>query len=414
MIFRFCLYSICKNLRFFEPFLILFLLSDARSGGPGLLYFEIGALLGYQKLLTGILEVPSGVATDRWGRRRALMVCFVCYLGAFPLLALSSRTAETLIFLYGGMTLFALGEAFRTGSHKAIILDWLEEEDRLLESTKVFGLTRFFSKLSSGVSALVGALIVYQTGRFDLLFWAATGTAGLGFLVVSSYPYGLEGEQSRLPQSRMALSVRARFQALWAAPGVGGLILQSIGFESQIKVAQHYIQPFLQAGLAARSVSILGGPGALAIGLYYLVQDVLGGTASLLSSRFERRWGGARAANWVCLGLAPILVGSIAVGLLRGWWGMAALGFVLLAVLQNVRRPIFLSLLSGVMDKPQRATTLSIESQARSFAFAILAPVTGFVADRLDLGVTLLLLGAVFAVAAAASRIWSGLHRTSR
>ena len=45
MIVRFCLYSIFKNLRFFEPFLILYLLSDSATGGPELLYVQIGALV---------------------------------------------------------------------------------------------------------------------------------------------------------------------------------------------------------------------------------------------------------------------------------------------------------------------------------------------------------------------------------
>ena len=60
MFLRFCLYGILKNLRFFEPFFVLYLLAPPSHGGAGLSYFQIGSLVGYQKLLTGLLEIPLG------------------------------------------------------------------------------------------------------------------------------------------------------------------------------------------------------------------------------------------------------------------------------------------------------------------------------------------------------------------
>ena len=82
MIVRFCLYSIFKNLRFFEPFFVIYLLAGPAVGGPDLDFFQIGALVAYQKLLTGLLEVPLGAVTDRFGRVRALIACFAAYVGA--------------------------------------------------------------------------------------------------------------------------------------------------------------------------------------------------------------------------------------------------------------------------------------------------------------------------------------------
>ena len=47
MVVRFCLYSIFKNLRFFEAFFLFYLLSGPELGGVGLSYFSVGALVGY-------------------------------------------------------------------------------------------------------------------------------------------------------------------------------------------------------------------------------------------------------------------------------------------------------------------------------------------------------------------------------
>ena len=62
------------------------------------------------------------------------------------------------------------------------------------------------------------------------------------------------------------------------------------------------------------------------------------------------------------------------------WAGL--IGLILLVCLQNLRRPIFVSQFGRVMDKKQRATTLSVESQARTWMVALLAPLSGWVADH--------------------------------
>lgn len=70
------------------------------------------------------------------------------------------------------------------------------------------------------------------------------------------------------------------------------------------------------------------------------------------------------------------------------WVDWLVIGLILmlgLTVLQNGRRPIFVSAFNEVMDKSARATTLSIESQARSVVTAVLLPITGWLADQFGL-----------------------------
>ena len=164
----------------------------------------MGALIGYQKFLTGLLEIPSGFATDRWGRRRALALTFAFYVLAFPLYAVSASLVGgvQILSLYAAQTLFGLGEALRTGSHKAIMLDWADASGA--DATHVVGVTRFFSKASSGVSAMGGGLLLYLAGDFRWLFWASTLPAMLGVLLMLSYPGWLEGEMSAPERHRLA------------------------------------------------------------------------------------------------------------------------------------------------------------------------------------------------------------------
>ena len=77
MVPRFCAYGFLKNLRFFEPFLILFLRQK------GLTFLEIGTLVSIRELTMMILEVPTGIVADLVGRRTAMIFSFLSYIVSF-------------------------------------------------------------------------------------------------------------------------------------------------------------------------------------------------------------------------------------------------------------------------------------------------------------------------------------------
>jgi len=397
MIVRFCLYSVLKNFRFFEAFFILFLLADRPIGGIGLTYTQIGLVVGYQKLLTAILEIPGGVLTDRWGRRRALVSCFGCYCVAFVLYAACGLGGWglTLVLVYVAQTVFGIGEALRTGSHKAIMLDWLELSGGLGQATHVVSLTRFFSKTTSGLSAIAGGGLLYLTGSFVWLFAAASLPAAAGVVLMLSYPRALEGELTRSPHLHGDVSWFGQFRNLWATSGILFLLAQSVVFESQVKLAQHYIQPYLKTGLGAHDITVVGGAGALLIGLYYMVQDVFGGLASICSVSLGRMFGSPMRALRIIYVVTAVVCAALVLSLFGSWLIAGVVGFVLLGALQNARRPLFIAEFNNVMDKPQRATTLSIESLARNAAYGLLAPVTGLTADNYGLPWVMVVIAAV-------------------
>ena len=92
----------------------------------GLTFVEVGGLIALRELATNFLEIPSGAAADVWGRRRALMVSFGAYVISFLAFGLASSPA----MFIPAMLLFSVGEAFRTGTHKAMIFAWLKEQGR--------------------------------------------------------------------------------------------------------------------------------------------------------------------------------------------------------------------------------------------------------------------------------------------
>ncbi|MCK5685785.1 MFS transporter, partial [bacterium] len=115
MKYKFSLYGFLKNQKFFEPFFLLFMINQGFS------FFEIGFLLAYREVLINLFEVPSGAIADLFGRRKAMMFSFLNYIVSFVIFYFS----RTYFNFYIALLFFAAGEAFRTGTHKAIIADYL-------------------------------------------------------------------------------------------------------------------------------------------------------------------------------------------------------------------------------------------------------------------------------------------------
>jgi len=88
MLFRFSLYGFLKNQRYFEPFLLLFLLDK------GLSYFWIGLLIGFGQVCVNLMEIPTGAIADVYGRRRCMVLSMAAYIASFLTFAYARHVAH--------------------------------------------------------------------------------------------------------------------------------------------------------------------------------------------------------------------------------------------------------------------------------------------------------------------------------
>ena len=397
MIRRFCLYAVLRNMRFFDPFMVLFLLYDL-----GLGFTAVGAVLAYEKMLLVALEIPMAVIIDRFGRRRGLMASFglagVACLG----FGFAAQTATPLPWVIAALTLYGVGEALRTGTHKAIILDWLSQRGERARRTAVMGTTRFFSKTSAGLTALGAGGLVWWTGGFAITFWLAALPTLAVVILIASYPRALEGSLSRGAVARSGVDWGAIWRSL-RRPGWAAIMVPSVLFESQVKLVGYYLQPVLATAAEDLGLVVVGA-GAVAIGVYAGLSGLLAGGAALLSAPFVRWVGGARRALRSVHLVAALAVGGAAIGLLTGVLWPSLVALLGLAAVQNLRRPIFVSTADDVMDPDYRATSLSIESQARSAVYALTAIVTGALADAFGLAGAFALMAVLLGLAVISDR----------
>jgi MFS family permease len=397
MIRRFCLYAILRNLRLFDAFFVLFLLLELN-----LSYTVVGLVLAYEKIILGLFEIPLAVVSDRLGRRRALMASFSLASMAFCIFGLSLQCDAPMAMIFLGQTIYGIAESLRTGTHKAIVLDWLSINQMSHRRVEVLGQMRFFSKTSAGLAALLAGILVWATGDISILFWAATIPTLLGVVLLAQYPSMTEGNIERRSQRGVRENNPSLRQALTAG-GIWTLMVPSVLFESQTKLAIAYLQPAIAEGGKGFGLLVLGGVGALLVGGYMALNGFLAGSASLASNRLVTWSKGVHGA----LRKTHILAASIMTAACVGFYlGHAWLGLVFmlgLGALQNTRRPIFLTAMDDVMDPHYRATTLSVESQGRSWVYAGTSVGSGWIADTLGLTVAFALMAVLLWVAAGLS-----------
>ncbi|MEE8130685.1 MAG: MFS transporter [Vicinamibacterales bacterium] len=384
MIFRFSLYGFLKNQRYFEAFLFLAFLEK------GLDFFQIGLLVGFRSLAVNIIEVPSGAIADVFGRRGALLLSLAAYLVGFIVLG----AVDDLVWLGVGMTLLALGDSFRSGTHKAMIFTWLSSQGRTDERVKVYGYTRSWSKFGSALAVVAGAAIVLVSDTYSWVFYATAIPYVLGIINILGYPKAIDTtDTTNRTMDGLVGHLLDTLRDTFRRSSLRRLVLEAMGFDGVFAAVKDYLQPVLAAAAIPLAATITISSSlsetqqtALLVGPVYVVLYLLAGLASRRSHQVSTAAGGEDRAARRLWGVSVVV---FAVMLASGWFEVlpALIGaFVVLHVLHNVWRPILISRFDLHGDEKQGASLLSIESQAQRMATMILAPLLGLAVDRVAAG----------------------------
>ncbi|MBW1717541.1 MAG: MFS transporter [Deltaproteobacteria bacterium] len=375
MIKRFSLYGFLKNQRYFEPFIILFFLQQ------GLSFTQIGFLIAFRELFINLMEIPSGAVADLFGRRRSMILAFVSYIISFAIFGFS----QDYWYFFIAMFFFAIGEAFRTGTHKAMIFTWLRIEGRLDEKTKVYGYTRSWSKIGSAVSTVLAVAFVLMTNNYAYVFFFAIIPYIAGLINLMTYPKELEGQPSEKVNIRdVVVYLWECIPAVLVIRRLRRLIIESMSFEGVYKAVADYLQPIVKNMALLLPIFIAWGEtrrSAVMIGAVYVILYLVSAYASRNSHRLTSYAGGEEGGSRLLWKVIFILYISLIPLLFFGYYYVAVIGFIALALLQNFWRPILISRFDAYASETKGATVLSIESQAKSVSTMIIAPILGAAVD---------------------------------
>lgn len=389
--YKFCAYGFLKNLRFFEPFLILFFLEK------GLSYFQIGILYSIMKISTNILEIPTGIVADSIGRRRSMVFSFSSYIISFFIFYISKS-----FYIFSlSMIIYAFGEAFRSGTHKAMILEYLKIKGWKGMKVFYYGNTRSCSQLGSAISSLIAASIVFYSGSYQSIFLASIIPYILDLILMLTYPKELDGElkEFNIENFKKSFSnVLKEFAISFKRINLLKSIFLTATYSGYYSAIKDFLQPVLKNFALALPIFIYldnTKRSSIVIGITYFLIYLATSFFSRKSGYFSERFNNLFSPLIITMNLGFIF--GIFSGILYEYnlYLFSIILYIGIYLIENLRRPIGVAYISDNINSNILASVLSVESQLKTILGAILVPLMGLIADKFDIGISLIVISSL-------------------
>lgn len=375
---KFCLYGFLKNLRFFEPYLYIYLIQVVHLN-----LFQIGTLFSIRGIIIYLFEVPSGIFADQYGKKTELMICFIFYIASFLFFFLGGSYVIVAI----AMVFFGLGEAFRSGTHKAMIYSYLEQKSWFEHKTFVYGRTRSFSLIGSSLSAFTAIFLIIKLPRIQSIFLFSIIPYILDFILIWSYPDTLnEPVETTISIKNFITHSIKQLKNIFANRPLKKVVVSSSLFDAIFKVLKDYIQPILNDIILVSGIYVVASMDAatqlkIILGIIYGVMYIFSSWVSRNVYRLNLKFNSDKLMD-ISFDIFGIVFFIMFFAIKTKIMLVVILLYFFLYLLKDGRRPLAVDVFGDYMRREERATVMSIESQVGAFFMILLAPLFGYIADR--------------------------------
>lgn len=389
--YKFCFYGFLKNLRFFDAFFILYLLDK------GLPYTEIGILYAVREIIINLLEIPSGIIADSYGRKSALMASFIAYIFSFIVFYLSS---DFWLFLIA-FVLYGVGDAFRSGTHKGMIMDYLKINSWSDQKINYYGHTRACSQKGSAISSLIAGGLVFFTGSYQYIFLFSIIPYLINLILVGSYPEELNvsissKKNKKSGKIRLTLST---FIKIIKEPNVLKIINTSALHSAYLKAVKDYIQPLMiNIALIIPFMTDIdqNKKNGIIVGVIYFIIYLLTSRASQFAGLVADK--GKNNISYITL-IAGFMFGVLSgIFFINDLWVISLIAFIGIYIIENLRKPILTGFVSDNVPNEILTSVISVQSQLKTIMTATLAFSLGVLADIFGIGISFIVLSGILIV----------------
>ncbi len=355
----------------------------------GLSFFEIGILYAIREIFINVFEIPSGVFADALGRRKTLAFAFLIYIIAFIIFYLG----HDLTIFIAAMIMYALGDAARSGVHKAMIIEYLKRTNQLQYKVTYYGHTRSWSQIGSAISSLIGGILVFYQQNLDTIFLFSIIPYVLDFFNILSYPAYLdEGiKESHSIYDRIKTTTTTFWEVIKNGELFKTLVNVSI-YSGYYKSIKDFIQPFLKSLLVQLPILLYlteNQKVGLFLGLVYFLiflnNSIAARKASQIAGYFSTL---VKFLNYsLFIGITFGLLSGLMMSYLPSVW--VILLFIIVLFIENARKPSGVALITEKSYDKVNASVISVSSQLASIFSALFVMLIGYFADLLGVGISI-------------------------
>lgn len=384
-------FSFLKSLQFFGAVAVPFY---AHRIGMG--YAQMFTLEMIFSAAMMVLEIPTGIVADRWGRKVSLVLGSGFLAGGFLMFGIFRSFA----FLAAGELVCAVGMTLVSGADKALLYEVArrsgaagkgQDAATIFSRYEAAGTAGLFISFPLG-SLFAGSGMVPYNAALGLVFVFTAAALALSGLAVLSVAETLSAESRAAPKPFLKQGAEG-FLRIFRTPQ-----LRSFGLNYAVISALTFFMFWFYQSLLAREGVPVAWHGFVGAGFNLFATLLLRATPAV-----RKRLGTGRTLLWSSL-IPGVLY--CAAGLTPG------LAVTLIAIfgvtgLKLFRAPLLSALMNEWIDDGSRATVLSGISMLERVLIAALYPAVGALAD-LSLSATLVGLGCLTAACSLALRVGAG------
>lgn len=328
--------------------------------------FTVGSVFSF------LIEIPTGVIADMYGKRKSIIFSKFLISGAFVLFGFSS----TFWMFVLAQVIYELGQSFRSGTETAYAYDYLAQTKGTPSYTEVKGKQKFYARVGESIATAVGGLIAAWLGYNAVFFFAAV-PAFVNFLMNLTWV--------KIKEKRRKIGLKSSYR--FVAKSFGNfrnmsllrITLNIMIFTSVLAALNKFIQPYMaDAGVPIQWFGFIyaGSLGLTALAVRY-------------SYLLENRFGARKTMNWLSF---FAVVPAVVIGL--GFSSIAGVVlFFVVVIIENIRSPIANSEFHGRVKSNDRSTMGSILALSKSLGKIAILPLAGYFADAYSLPVAVLIMG---------------------
>ncbi|MBF9014143.1 MULTISPECIES: MFS transporter [unclassified Oceanispirochaeta] len=380
--YKFCFYGFLKNLRFFDAFFILFLIEK------GLNFTQIGTLYALREITTNLFEIPSGIIADNFGRKRSLIASLLVYIISFLIFYIS----DNYWLFFFAFLFYGIAEAFRSGTHKGILMDYLKINKMDNMKIAYYGHTRSWSQKGAALSSLIAGIIIFYNGSYEMIFLYSIIPYVINFLLIMSYPGELDKSTEQSVRKEI-FSIKATVKELFSVirkPEVFSILNTSATHSAYLKAVKDYIQPVMVNVIILIPLlqdTEIEKKNGLFIGIMYFLIYLITSRASRMASQIAGNREKSIALTTLLLGFSSGIICGILYGV--ELWILALIAFMGIYIIENIRKPILTGFISDNTSNEILTSVLSVQSQWKTIITALLSVSFGILSDAFGIGAAL-------------------------
>jgi MFS family permease len=342
------------------------------------LYFEqglfsiknVGIIFSIEAISVAIFEIPTGVLSDRLGRKKTYTATYIAILIALCFLLIGGS-----MIMFASYAIFSgLAMALASGNSQSLLYDSLAKEKKEKYYKKAIGTLYAVWPLGAAFGSIIGGYMAHTSLTTPIVYTFVPITIAIILTLFLDEPKGHKTEDGSI-YHHIGNSIKTILNNNQLSLLIlGWLLLMSLG------EGMNLLKPIF---LEFKEVPIAH------FGYVFAAIFILSAISHYIGHDLSERFGNKRTLI-VCLLLSPILI--IASTMMHGY--VAAIFLILPSILFGIRNTIIDYLYNRAIPSSHRATINSINSFVSKLGIAILVPLIGYSADLYTINIAFLI-GAV-------------------